>query len=70
MKFDQSILPQIILEEVEDLTDLLLLILLWTLQSKDVEVITSTFIAGMVNFFTILEQKFDFICEHIEQVRL
>lgn len=68
LKFDQSVVPSIISREVEDLTDLLLLILLWTLQSKEVEVITSTFITSFVNFFTIFEQKFDLICEHIEKV--
>ena len=69
LKFDQSTVPPPVACEVEDLTDLLFLILLWTLQSRDIEFISSTFISTIVNLFTILEQKFDLICEHIEQVR-
>ncbi|CAF4190174.1 unnamed protein product [Rotaria sordida] len=43
-----------------------LFILLWALQCKELEVISSVFIMVLVNFFTFMENKFDFICKHIE----
>ncbi|CAF4369884.1 unnamed protein product [Rotaria sordida] len=68
LKFNQDIVPSIIFNEITDSNDMFLFILLWTLQCKELEVISSVFIMGLVNFFTFMEKKFDFICKHIEMV--
>ncbi|CAF4667089.1 unnamed protein product [Rotaria sp. Silwood1] len=66
LKFNQNIVPPIILNEIAHQNDLFLLISIWSLQSKDLEFISSTFIMAIVHFFTFIEQKFDLICKHIE----
>ncbi|CAF1668352.1 unnamed protein product [Didymodactylos carnosus] len=68
LKFQQDIVPQVILSEVTDSKDLFLFILLYSLQCKELEVITSTFVMAIIHFFTYLEEKFDLICKHIEMV--
>ena len=68
LKFDQEVVPPIVLEQVTDSNDLFLFILLWALQCRELEIISSTFIMALVNLFTFMEEKFDFICKHIELV--
>ncbi|CAF1186033.1 unnamed protein product [Rotaria sordida] len=66
LKFNQDIVPSIIHNKIIDSNDMFLFILLWALQCKELEVISSVFIMVLVNFFTFMENKFDFICKHIE----
>ncbi|CAF1317947.1 unnamed protein product [Rotaria sordida] len=66
LKFNQDIVPSIIYNKIVDSNDMFLFILLWALQCKELEVISSVFIMSLVNFFTFMENKFDFICKHIE----
>ncbi|CAF4293638.1 unnamed protein product, partial [Rotaria sordida] len=66
LKFNQDIVPSIIHNKIIDSNDMFLFILLWALQCKELEVISSVFIIALVNFFTFMENKFDFICKHIE----
>jgi len=69
LKFDQDVVPSIISNEISQQNDLFLFILLWSLQCKELESISSTFIMALIHFFTYMEEKFDFICKHIELVR-
>ncbi|CAF1257254.1 unnamed protein product [Rotaria sordida] len=66
LKFNQNIVPSIILNEITQQNDLFLFISLWSLQCKDLEIISSTFVMALIHFFTFIEEKFDFICKHIE----
>jgi len=68
LKFNQNIVPSIIFDEISQQNDLFLFILLWALQCKELESISSTFIMALIHFFTYMEEKFDFICKHIELV--
>ncbi|CAF4192064.1 unnamed protein product, partial [Rotaria sordida] len=66
LKFNQDIVPSIILNEITGSNDMFLFVLIWALQCKELEVISSVFIMALVNLFTFMEKKFDFICKHIE----
>ena len=68
LKFDQSVVPPIIAEEISQQNDLFLFILLWALQCKELETISCVFVMALIHFFTYMEEKFDFICKHIELV--
>lgn len=68
LKFNQNIVPSIILNEIAQQNDLFLFISLWALQCKELEFISCTFIMALIHFFTLMEKKFDFICKHIELV--
>lgn len=70
MKFNQDVVPRIINEEISQQNDLFIFIALWALQCRDLESISSTFVMAMIHFFTYMEEKFDFLCKHIELVRL
>lgn len=70
LKFNQDIVPRIINEEISQQNDLFLFIAIWALQCQDLECISSTFVMAMIHFFTYVEEKFDFICKHIELVGL
>lgn len=68
LKFNEDIVPSIVYDEISQQNDLFLFILLWALQCKDLESISSTFVMALIHFFTYMEEKFDFLCKHIELV--
>lgn len=70
LKFNQDVVPRIINEEISQQNDLFLFVAIWALQCPDLECLSSTFIMAMIHFFTYMEEKFDFICKHIELVGL
>ena len=68
MQFNQDVVPSIINEEISQQNDLFIFVALWALQCPDLESISSTFVMAMIHFFTYVEEKFDFLCKHIELV--
>ncbi|CAF3579490.1 unnamed protein product [Adineta steineri] len=66
LRFNQDIVPSIVFYEIKQQNDKFLFILIWALQCKDLEVLSSTFVMALIHFLTFMEEKFDFICKHIE----
>ncbi|CAF0933612.1 unnamed protein product, partial [Didymodactylos carnosus] len=62
----QRVVPAEVYEKITNASDLLLLIALWSMKKKKLEVITCTFVMTLLAFFTLIEEKFDLICNYIE----
>ena len=54
MKFKEDVVPSIVFDKVKQQNDLFLFILLWALQCKDLEVLSSTFVMALVHFLTFM----------------